>query len=49
MVKGGIIMQIKSIKETTKPNYPTNNERKNNFIKFLFEHKKYHYILHLHY
>ena len=33
-------MQIKSIKETIKPNYPTNNERKNSFIKFLFEHKK---------
>lgn len=33
-------MQIKSIKETTKSNYPTNNERKNSFIKFLFEHKK---------
>lgn len=40
MVKGGIVMQIKSIKETTKPNYPTNKERKNSFIKFLFEHKK---------
>lgn len=33
-------MQIKSIKETIKPNYPTNNERKSSFIKFLFEHKK---------
>lgn len=33
-------MQIKSIKETIKPNYPTNNERKSSFIKFLFENKK---------